>query len=107
MEKIIYKFLDNYFGDEVYVKKVYAMRKPEYHICSPKGGLILSFMVHDEYDSNIERKERISVIGSHKTYQLLCSFFPIGLRESMDYLRDWFGDKHNIKKVGDIKKFIP
>ena len=107
LQTAIYKFLDLYFGDEVYVRKVYQMRKPEYHIFSPQGGFILSFMIHNEYDLNIERPERISVIGSHKTYEMLCNFFLITHREAMQYLRDWFGDKHNIKKVGDIKKFIP
>jgi hypothetical protein len=27
--------------------------------------------------------------------------------ESMSYIREWFGDKHDMKKVIDLMKFIP
>lgn len=106
MEKLIYKFLDVHFGNEIVVKKRHIFSKPEYLICSPKGGVILSFIVHDDYTEE-QGGERISIIGRNSVYEMLMGFFSIEKQNAMGYLRNWFGDKHDLKKVGDLKKFIP
>ena len=105
MDKHIYNFLDTIFGDEVVVTKRSFRTKDEYLISSPKGGPILSFIVHgvryDDFDD-----ERISLIGKHKVWDMLCGFFSIERAAAEKYVRLWFGDKHNLKKVSDIKKFM-
>jgi hypothetical protein len=103
MEKLIFEFLDNHFGDEVIVTNIRIRHKVEYLISSPKGGRIMSFIVDDIPDDG---EERITLIGNQKVWDLLCGFFPIERRESMEHMRNWFGDKHNLKKVNDIKKFM-
>ena len=56
MDKHIYDFLDTIFGDEVVVTKRSFRTKDEYLISSPKGGPILSFIVHgvryDDFDDD-------------------------------------------------------
>jgi hypothetical protein len=104
MTELIYKFLDNHFGDEVIVTSIKVVRKKEYQINSPKGGRIMSFVVSDIRDD--DGKERITLIGNEKVWDMLCGFFPIEKKEAMEHTRNWFGDKHNLKKVNDIKKFM-
>lgn len=105
MTELIYKFLDNYFGDEVTIRKMNYMRRLEYVISSPKGGPILSFIVHDVND--LVLGERITLIGRNSVSQILCGFFPLSEKDAVSHIRDWFGDKHNLKKVRDVLKFIP
>jgi len=104
MEKLIFKFLDNHFGDEVIVTSIRIGHKEEYLISSPKGGPIMSFIINDIPDN--DGNERITLIGRQKVWDMLCGFFPIERREAMEHTRNWFGDKHNLKKVNDIKKFM-
>jgi len=104
MEKLIFEFLDSYFGDEVIVTNIRIRHKVEYLIISPKGGPIMSFIVSDILDD--DGKERITLIGRQKVWDMLCGFFPIERREAMGHMKNWFGDKHNLKKVKDIKKFM-
>ena len=33
--------------------------------------------------------------------------FDVDEQESAKYIKYWFGDVHGLKKVGDIRKFIP
>lgn len=105
MTELIYKFLDNYFGDDIIVKRMHLMRNPKYVISSPKGGPIVSFIVHESLEE--QGGERISLIGSDDVARMLEGFFSIDKRAAMNQMRNWFGDKHNLKKVSDIKKFIP
>lgn len=101
MENIIYNFLDNYFGDEVYVVQFVK----EYVIYSTKGGKIVSFIVLDHLEE--QGGERISLHGNSKVTEIVGAFFSIDKKDASNYIRNWFGDKHNLKKVSDIKKFIP
>lgn len=104
MEKLIFKFLDNHFGDEVIVTIIKFGDKSEYVISSPKGGTIMSFIVNDI--PNNDGIETISLLGREKVWDILCGFFPIEKKDAMEHVRNWFGDKHNLKKVSDIKKFM-
>jgi len=106
MEKLIYNFLDNYYGDEVVCRSIGLYRSiPEYMIFSPKGGRILSFTVMDYLEE--QGGERISLHGNSKLTEMVGAFFSIDKQDASKYIRNWFGDKHNLKKVSDIKKFIP
>lgn len=104
MEKLIYDFLDNHFGDEVIVTSIRVRLKVEYQLSSPKGGLIMSFIVSDIPDC--DGKERITLIGNVRAWDMLCGFFSIERKEAMEHMRNWLGDKYNLKKVNDIKKFM-
>lgn len=106
MENIIYNFLDNYFGDEVFCRNIGLTRSiPEYMIYSPKGGRILSFSIMGYLEE--QGGERISLHGNSKVTEIVGAFFSIDKKDASNYIRNWFGDKHNLKKVSDIKKFIP
>ena len=104
MVKLIYKFLDNHFGGEIIVTNIRIRHKVEYLLSSPKGGPIMSFIINDILDD--DGKERITLIGRVEVWDLLCGFFPIERRDAMEHVRNWFGDKHDLKKVNDIKKFM-
>jgi len=44
---------------------------------------------------------------SESLSKTLSRFFCITEDEAAMFTKDWFGDRHNLKKVGDLKKFIP
>jgi hypothetical protein len=101
MEKMIYKFLDEYLGDEVTcIKTGIADVCDTYDIFSKKNkSLILFFKVY-HYD------EDISIYSSGNLTNTVSSFFDVEPKEVMPIIRSWFADKHNIKKVGDLIKFV-
>jgi hypothetical protein len=97
MEKMIYKFLD----DEVTcIKTGSTNRYNSYDIFSKKNkSLILYFNVyHKEGD--------IIIFRGGKLTNTVSSFFNVEPKEVMPIIRNWFGDKHNIKKMGDLMKFV-
>jgi len=104
MEKLIFEFLDSYFGDKIIVTNIRIRHKVEYQLSSPKGGPIMSFIVSDILDD--DGKERITLMGNPNVWDMLCGFFSIERKEAKEHMRNWLGDKHNLKKVNDIKKFM-
>ena len=101
MEKMIYKFLDKYLGDEVTCIKTRTTDVCDtYDIFSKKNKtLILFFRVY-------HKKEGIFIFRGGKLTNTVSSYFNSEPKEVMPIIRDWFGDKHNIKKVGDLMKFV-
>lgn len=102
MEKsLVYKFLDNVVGDGVNCKELTRRgRSGVYRIKSNSGYIILDFMVST--DGN-----RVTLIAGNELYNMVSSFFPLEHKICLNYIRDWFGDKYDLKKVNDIKRFIP
>ena len=102
MEKITYKFLDEYLGDEVYSTKLLVKdsKYDTYRLCSKKNNtLILFFKVH--------RKEgSIIIFRGQRLTDLVSSFFSMEEKDSTTIIKDWFGNKHNVNKVGDLMKFV-
>ena len=101
MEKMVYKFLDEYLGDEVSCKKTRVTdRYDTYNILSKKNkSIIMIFRVHrKEGDIVIFRSDRLNYTVS--------SFFDLEPKIGMSIIRDWFGNKHDINKVKDLIKFI-
>jgi hypothetical protein len=101
MEKMIYKFLDEYLGDEVTcIKTGTTDMYDTYDIFSKKNkSLILFFKVY--------RKDGgISIFRGGKLTNTVYSFFNVEPKEVMSIIRSWFADKHNIKKVGDLMRFV-
>lgn len=98
---MVYKFLDEYLGDEVICKKIGStIRYNIYDILSKKNkSVILFFKVyHKEGDIAIFRGNRLN--GT------ISSFFDLNPKDAMSLIRDWFGDKHDINKVKDLMKFV-
>ncbi len=103
-KKTIYKFLDMVTGEGIICFKIGEIRGSSvYQIKSNNGYIILTFFVSKDgkrvrfYESNY----------SEELYNILNSFFPLERKICLNYIRDWFGDKHDLKKVNDVKKFIP
>jgi len=108
--KVISKFLDSYVGDGVICEKSNQLRfnplnfKSEmatlYYIYSNNRTLILSFNVWND-------GERIKIYRGNELCNMVSSFFSMDGNESMSYIREWFGNKHDVKKFIDLMKFIP
>jgi hypothetical protein len=102
MRKMVYKFLDDYLGDEVTcIKTGSTNRCNSYDIFSKKNksSLILFFKVyHKEGD--------IVIFRGGKLNDIVSNLFSMGKEESTSIIRDWFADKHDIVKVKDLMKFV-
>lgn len=101
MEKTIYKFLDEYLGDEVVCIKDGPTRHYNYYGIFSKNNktLILIFQV---------RRNDSSIVMFRSSFltELVSSFFSIEENDSTTIIEGWFGKKHDIKKVGDLMKFV-
>jgi hypothetical protein len=96
--KIINKFLDEYLGDKVVVKRITWNNRINYSLCSKNGITIVSFWVN--------KPNEFVVCRNVKLCNFISSWFDITEEDAMRKIRDWFGDKHNIKKFSDLNKFI-
>ena len=102
MKDLVYKFLDNYLGDEVVCNT--NGTKEWYVIRSKKNGQrILKFFVRDKRGVQEIRLFR-EVSLCYKVYGY-CGIENVD--DCTNYIKDWFGDKHGLKKVSDVLKFIP
>lgn len=95
MKKMVYKFLDDYLGNEFYGK----IQGRDTLIFSKKTTkLIMFFWVNKDLT-------KITMFRSHKLNEFVASFCNITIEESNQYVKDWFGDRANIKKITDLLKF--
>ena len=101
MEKSICKFLDNYLGDEVVCIKDQPTRNYHYYKLYSKNNktLILLFQVR-------RNDGAIVIFRSSYLVEIVSDFFSMDPNETSSIIRNWFGGKHNIKKVGDLMKFV-
>jgi len=101
MEKMVYKFLDEYLGDEVVcIKKRESGSCNIYHLCSKKNKtLIIMFSVRNEDGDMV-------IFRSFELTNMIIDLFPIDKHDSMRIVRNWFGVKHNLRKVKDLMKFV-
>ena len=101
MKKMIYKFLDEYLGDEVKgIKTTSTDTCDTYDIFSKKNKtLILFFRVY-------HKDGGIFIFRGGKLTNTVSSYFNLEPKEVMPIIRDWFGDKHNIKKMGDLMRLV-
>lgn len=101
MKEKIYKFLDGYVGDDLVCKPLSHFIRTwsdNYEICSSKGTVILWFSV---------RGDMVLIYRSNELCKMIEGYFSIDPNESWKYVRDWFGEKYNMKKLSDLFKFIP
>lgn len=69
----------------------------QYEIVSNKGKSVLYIWVRDE---------TYKLFRSYELCHMVSAFFGIGSEESMKLVKDWFGDKLNLKKVSDLLEII-
>ena len=101
MKDLVYKFLDEYLGDEV-VCEPNGM-KEWYIICSKKNNQrILKFFVRDKRGVQEIRLFRdFSLCSKVQGY---CGIDKVD--DCANYIKDWFGDKHGLNEVSDVLKFL-
>jgi hypothetical protein len=101
MEKQINKFLDEYLGDEIIVRKNPKPKNNEqYFICSKQNKITILWFYY------IPKSNTYMLFRGCRLTELISSFFSISDNESSKFIQFWFGDKHNLQKIGDLEKFI-
>lgn len=113
LKKIVYKFLDECVGDGVTAKHptfqfnldsrydfIPKSAKDAYNLYSDNGTLILFFISHNG-------GEKLTLFRGRALCSTISGYFNISDDDSMIYVREWFADKYDIKKVSDLLKFIP
>ena len=101
MKEIIYKFLDEYVGEgvkcELAIPAFGRTRTDNWEIFSDNGTMILWFTV---------KGDMFKLYKSESLCKKIEGYFGIEPTESWKYIRDWFGDRQRLKKVGDLLKYI-
>lgn len=101
MEKLINKFLDNYLGDEVVCIKGGETKNYDcYSLFSKKNRAVIMLF-------QVRRKDGSTVMfrGRDLT-DFVSNFFSMESNDASSVIKNWFGDKHDIKKVSDLMKFV-
>lgn len=98
MTQIIYKFLDEYLGHGIYL--THNEDRFFYNVFSCDKTLILTFRVKDNWDN-------IKLFRSEPLCKTVSSLFCITTDEASKFISNWFGEIHNLKRVGDLKKLVP
>ena len=98
MKQLIYKFLDEYVGPGIQL--THNEDRTFYNIFSDNKTQIITFRMTNDW-------ENIKLFRSDSLCKTLSRFFCISEDEAAMFTKDWFGDRHNLKKVGDLRKFVP
>lgn len=98
MEQKIYKFLDLYVGPGVY--STHNQDRSFFNLFSDNKTPIITFRID-------QSKEYIKLFRSESLCKTISSFFCISQDDAANYVKNWFGDRNNLKKVSDVMKFIP
>lgn len=102
MKQIIYKFLDDYVGEgavcNLRPSGLFRTWSENWEVISDNGIMILWFSV---------KSDQIKVYRSDSLCGKIEGYLGIDPNESWKYVRDWFGEKYNIKVLSDLLKFIP
>jgi hypothetical protein len=123
MKEIIYKFLDESVGKGANCSPIISEFRTwteKYQVLSDNGTLILWFAVKTDQikvyrSESLCRKiegyfgidpDEIKVFRSDSLCRKIDGYFGIDPNESWKYVRDWFGDRHNIKVLSDLLKLI-
>ena len=98
MKQMVYKFLDQYVG--LGIQLTHNEDRSFYFIFSDNKIQIIKFKM-------INNWENVKLFRSESLCKTLSRFFCISEDEAAMFTKDWFGDRHNLKKVGDLRKFVP
>jgi len=100
---IRYKFLDEYVGESFSIYEtgprisLSDSVKP-YGIISEKGKYVMHLWVRGDY---------VQIFRSNSLCETISSFFGIDTDESACLVKNWFGDKLKLKKIGDLFELLP
>lgn len=101
MKKVIYKFLDEYVGEGVNCKlAIPAFGRTSWdnwEVLSNNGTMILWFMV---------KNDMFKLFRSESLCKKIEGYFGIESSESWKYIRDWFGERNEIKQIGDLLNYV-
>ena len=101
MKDKIYKFLDEYVGDgtlcEPRPSGLFRTWSENYDVRSSNGTLIVWFSI---------RQDMVKVYRSELLCDKIEGYFGVPNEESWKYIRDWFGERNNIKVLSDLLKLI-
>jgi len=97
--KLVFYFLDEILGRGFTCRRrIDFLREKVYIIHSNTDYIILVFILSDD---------NISIIIGDKLSDIVMGFFPIDKKTSLNYIRDWFGERYGMDKKNDIRRFIP
>jgi len=99
-KETIYKFLDEYVGGGANCSPIvseFSFWAEKYDVTSDNGTSILWFIV---------RTDQVKVYRSESLCRKIEGYFGIDPNESWKYIRDWFGDRQQIKVLSDLLKLI-
>jgi len=115
MESSIYKYLDNYLGDEFLVIRsknfeisfsgsTYPLVQNEFRIISSKGDKI--FYIYKHLCEFFPDVPEAVVFVDVNISNLLSNFFSIDLDDAFKYIREWFFQKHNLNEKEKRIEFL-
>ena len=101
MKERIYKFLDEYVGEgtnwTLRHQDLFRTWSDSYEFVSNNGTMILWFSI---------RHDNVKVFRSEELCRKIEGYFNVPSDESWKYIRDWFGQRNNIKVLSDLLKII-
>jgi len=99
-KETIYNFLDEYVGEGANCSPIFSVFRTwseKYVVTSNNETEILWFIV---------RTDQVKVYRSESLCRKIEGYFGIDPNESWKYIRDWFGDRQQIKVLSDLLKLI-
>ena len=102
MNQLIHKFLNWYVGDEIDCQQLHQDSEiVSYFLFSKESDLLVLKFDISKVDSNFIKLYRTEVLC-----YTIESYFNLNYGEGWEIVRDWFGKKFGLNKVGDIMKFV-
>ena len=95
MVRLIYKFLDESVGTGIKLVNLHEY----YSVRSDNNSHIFSFKMKNDWTW-------FKIYRSPSLCCKICGYFSVTEDEAAKYVKDWFGDRNNMIKVDDLKKFI-
>ena len=94
MRQIIYRFLDESIGCGVKLNS----QNDFYSVYSDNNTLIFSFRMRDNW-------KWVKLYRYVPLCRKISGLFSVSEDEAAKFISNWFGEKYDLKKVGDLKKF--
>ena len=99
----IYKFLDEYLGDQVRGVRIKTNREDVrnvYNFISANNGVVIFTMFHNF------KENKYVIYRSESLCNIVESFLNLEPEIVHIKIRDWFGDRFKIEKFDDLMKFV-
>jgi hypothetical protein len=96
MKQIIHNFLDSSVGTGI----KFGNQHDFYAVYSDNNTHIFSFRMKDDW-------EFIKIYRYEPLCRTVSGLFSVTEDDAAKFISNWFGEKHGLKKVGDLRKFGP